>query len=209
MKILRPALIVAILCCFAAGAAFADDIHVVFDPPGAVATSLNGMTNDIFSLASPIPFTWFSCTGNPDVGIFAPGLLTANNGGPETACAEFANLTGAPITQITFDFVGSMGVPGSESVSCGNLAGDPHLSTPSCGADGDGSFTITFSGGTAIPPSVPSEGLESLFFIGEDGVAADQINELSWSAQVPEPGSLTLLAAGMGLIGLCMVFVKR
>lgn len=217
MKIFRPALIAAILCCFAAGAAFADDIHVVFDPPGPVSDTPSSVTTDIFSLASPISFTWTSCISNPDVAKFAPGLLTSFNGGPETACAEFANLTGAPITQITFDFTGTTAFPGANSVSCNTLAGDPHLTDPSCGAGAPGTFTITFAGGAAIPASggdgdgdSDDVGKTSLFFIAEDGVTSvANVNTLGWTASVPEPSSLTMLAAGFGLLGLGMVFVKR
>jgi PEP-CTERM motif-containing protein len=201
MKFLRPALIVALLCFVTAGAAFADDIHVVFDPTLSTAP-LNGMTNIITQLGSAQSFTWFACSSNPDISFFAPGLSG------ETECAEFANRTGMNITQLTFGFEGNPSIPGADSVSCGNVAGDPHLTTASCGPDGD-SFGITFTGGNAIIPSNPETHQESLFFLGEDGVAGQDINNLNWSIAAPEPSSLNLLVAGMGLLGLGLVLAKR
>jgi PEP-CTERM motif len=202
MRFLRPALIVALLCVATAGATFADDIHVVFDPTTSTAP-LNGFTNIITSLTPPIAFTWFACSSNPDIsGVFP--LAPALSG--ETACAEFANDTGMNITSINFAFTANPLIPGADSVSCSNVQGDPHLSSATCGPDGP-LFNITFSGGTPIVPTVGT--VESLFFIGEDGVAVTDINNLGWTASAPEPGSLTLLAAGMGLVGLCMVFAKR
>jgi len=86
MKILRPVLVAAVLWAFAAGAAFADDIHVVFDPTTTTAP-LNGFTNIITSLTPAVGFTWTDCSKNPDIsGTFplAPDLSG------DTACAEFA-----------------------------------------------------------------------------------------------------------------------
>ena len=212
MKYLRPALILALVCFVSVGSAFAT--RVVFDPTQTGIT-LNGDVNDIFTLSPPAPFTWSSCTGNPDVGVLAPGLLTANNGSAEDACAEFANFTGAAITSITFAYTPSptipgAGAPGSPNAGvpqgCETLTGDPHLTTANCTFTSD-TFTYTFSGGASIPPS--GNGLISVFFIGEDGISFTDISNVSWTASVPEPSSLTLLAAGMGLLGLCFAFVKR
>jgi hypothetical protein len=56
MKFLRPALIVALLCVATAGAAFADDIHVVFDPQQMDPP--NNSFTPVFDLTTPISFTW-------------------------------------------------------------------------------------------------------------------------------------------------------
>lgn len=206
MKYFRPVLIVALLCFVSVGSAFAT--RVVFDPPPPTGIQLSASdVNDIFTLQPPSSFTWGSC-GTTDISVLAPGLLTSNNGGAEDACAEFANFTGAPITSITFSYAAGSGVPGADTTpqACQTLIGDPHLTSPSC-AETDNTFTYTFTGGQSIPAS--GNGLISVFFIGEDGIPLTDIGGVTWSASMPEPSSLTLLAAGMGLIGLCMVFVKR
>lgn len=204
MKYIRPAFL-AILLCFVAGAAFAQDpdIKVFFDPPTVpVFQDPNTNFNPITSPTAGISFGWGSCADDP----YAPADISGDE-----ACANFANLTGQALTQMTFTFVAAdpMQIPGANTVSCVSL--DPNLSDASCPG---GTFTpgqlvtVTFSGGISIPPS-PSKTDLSVFFLAENGVDPTQINDLQWTASVTEPSSITLLAAGMGLIGICMVFVKR
>jgi hypothetical protein len=128
----------------------------------------------------------------------------------ETACANFANLTGLPITQLTFTFIADTSIPGANTVSCNSI--DANLAQATCPVDqtfgtGDAVAT-TFFGGTPIPPSGPGNAL-SVFFLGEDGVALSDINNLTWTVSAPEPSSLSLLAAGVGLLGLGLMLAKR
>ena len=201
MKFLRPALIVALLCIATAGAAFADDIHVIFDP--TMVDPINANFNAVTDVTMPLSFTWGSCANDPFIPANSP-LKT------ETACANFANLTGMPITQLTFTFLADPSIPGANTVSCDSI--DPNLSQATCPVNqtfglGDAVAT-TFFGGTPIPPSGPGN-LLSAFFIGEDGVSLDDINKLSWTVAAPEPSTLNLLAAGVGLLGLGLMLAKR
>jgi hypothetical protein len=203
MKFLRPALMVALLSIISASAAFADDIHVIFDPQ-QISDPANNSFNPVVSLTNPISFTWGSCAND----IYVQGTPLAT----ETACANFANLTGVAITQLVFTFLADPSLPnhGADEVSCESI--DPNLSDASCPTDtvfGAGDpVSTTFSGGTPIPPS-PSNTNLSVFFLAEDGVALDKINTLTWTVSASEPSSISLLAAGMGLLGLGLVLAKR
>jgi PEP-CTERM motif-containing protein len=205
MRYLRP-VVIAILVCASSVAMRAQDIKVSFDPPSTpVFIDPNDVFQPITSVNQPVTFAWGACDAadNP----YAPSEI---NG--DTACANFANLTGQAISQLTFTFLASTSIVGGDTVSCASL--DPDLSTPSCPANPPNGFadgtpvSVTFSGGTPIPPSLSKTDL-SVFFLAETGVSAADINSLSWSADVPEPSSLGMLAAGMGLLGLCVGLVKR
>jgi hypothetical protein len=205
MKILRPALIVAILCCFASGAVFAQasksHIHVVFDPPPPVFVDPNNVFTAVTPGSGPVSFAWGACDAadNP----FAPPSIQGDD-----ACANFANISlKDALTFLSFTFIADSSI--ANSVDCTSI--DPALSNAFCpdGPTQDGlPVIITFSGGTAIPPSGSKTNL-SVFFLAETGVAPADINKLSWTVAASEPTSIHLLAAGMGLIGLLMVFTKR
>src|SRR5450755_878964 len=201
MKMLRPALIAAILCFFAAGAALAQShIHVVFDPPPPVFLDPNTVFTPVNPGAGSVTFAWGSCADDP----FAPEGISN-----DTACANFANGSKTDsISALTATFIADSAI--ANSVDCVSI--DPALSNAFCpdGTTEDGQpVNISFTGGLAIPPSGNPKGFLSVFFLAETGVSADDINKLQWTVAAPEPSSITLLAAGMGLIGLCMVLAKR
>jgi hypothetical protein len=187
---IRPALLLALLVLVFSGAAFADDIHVIFDPGGP------GTINFISDPGVPTVASWESCTAT---GI--PLSLSAN-----TACLAFFNETGGAITSLNFSFVVNAALVG-QTIMCDNLPGDPHLSLNTCDPSGP-AFTlgelvnVSFFGGVAIPDNTG-------FFLAENGVPLLDVPDFTATAFVPEPTSLTLLASGMGLLGLCMVLVKR
>ncbi len=188
MKFLRPALIVALLSVVSAGAALADDIHVIFDPGGP------GTTNFIQNPGETYNVAWESCTSN--------GIPQGFAG--DTACIAFTNETGAPISYLNFTFTVNQALVG-QTIMCDNLPGDPHLSANDCNPNSDPFVlgqvvSVNFFGGSPIADN-------SAFFIAENGVALADVPDFGVTA--PEPTSLSLLAAGMGLIGLCMVFAKR
>jgi PEP-CTERM motif-containing protein len=189
MKFLRPALIVALLCVATAGAAFADDIHVIFDPGGP------GTINFIQDPGVPYVASWEDCGSN---GI--PNSLHGND-----ACLAFFNETGGPITDINFTFTVNAALAG-QTIGCDNLPGDPHLSSNTCSSvTGELQLgqvvSVDFFGGVAIPDNVG-------FFLAEDGVSL-AAGVPDFTAEVPEPSSLTLMAAGIGLLGLGLVLTKR
>lgn len=189
MKILRPALIVAILCVFAAGAALADDIHVVFDPVPIPAGTF-GIVTDPTAIYT---VNWESCgsTGIPQQEF-----------GQDDACIALVNETGVALDHLNFSFTVDAALVG-QTIGCDSLDND--LTSNDC-ANTPGPFTlgqlvsVNFFSGDPIPNN-------SAFFFGETGVDLADAPPVGITA--PEPASLTLLAAGMGLVGLGLLFVKR
>src|SRR5271168_2843053 len=197
MKILRPSLIAAILCCFAAGAAFATNIHVVFDPttPGQI-----GDTYVITDPAAVYSVVWGNCNspqngGNP---ILPPSIVG------DDACLAFDNNTGQPLDSFSASFTVTAddGLAG-DTLTCNST--DTFLTAATCTNAplfvGE-VVTVQFNDTTGMQIPVNSN-----FFIAETG--APSLVGTSLTVTAPEPGSITLLAAGMGLVGLCMAFVKR
>jgi hypothetical protein len=193
MKFLRPALIVALLCIATAGAAFADDIHVIFDPQIPQAGPFGIIQQNGVNYTSE----WESCN--------TLGIPQAFAG--QQACLAFINETGADITALNFSFTVNQALVG-QTIGCDNLPGDTHLSSNTCGSvqTGPDGFvlgqlvSVSFFSGDPIPNNFA-------FFIGETGVALADAPTVG--IEVPEPSSLTLMAAGMGLLGLGLVLAKR
>jgi len=192
MKFIRT-LLVALVCCFAAGSAFANNIHVVFDPipipPGTF-----GIVTDPTAIYST---NWESCNSQG---------IPQSEFGSDDACIALVNETGVSLTQLNLSFTVTPDLVGG-SITCTPL--DGVLPVNNCGtATPPGGFTLgqtvsvefTVGAGMAVPNL-------SAFFFGEQG--APDLLGTTVDITAPEPGSLTLLAAGMGLIGLCMVFGKR
>jgi hypothetical protein len=187
---IRLALLALLVLAFS-GAAFADDIHVIFDPGGP------GTINFITDTGVGVDASWELCT--------ATGIPMALQG--HAACLAFFNETGGAITDLNFTFTVNTALAG-QTIMCDNLPGDPHLSSNTCGSV-DGTLfagevvSVDFSGGVPIPNNVG-------FFVAEDGVPFSAgVPDFTATAFVPEPTSLTLLASGMGLLGLALVLTKR
>jgi hypothetical protein len=187
---LRPALLALLVLVFS-GAAFADDIHVIFDPQPATIGSLNLIQS------SGVEYTvnWTACTD--------PVFATTGFGG-DAACLAFLNQTGAAITELNFGFTVNSALVG-QTIACDNAPGDTHLDGNNCDST-PGPFTlgqvvnVNFFGGDPIPNGFA-------FYIAENGVALSDAPPVG--IEVPEPTSMTLLASGMGLLGLALVLTKR
>jgi hypothetical protein len=189
MKFLRPALIVALLSIVSAGAALADDIHVIFDPQTPIPVGNFGVVTDPTAIYS---FSFGSCA--------ATGIPPAFAG--DDGCIALVNESGVSLKSLNLSFIVNAALVG-QTIGCDSL--DENLTSNDC-ANIPGPFTldqivsVNFFAGDPVLNN-------SLFVFGETGVAYQDAPIFSVTA--PEPTPLTLLAAGMGLIGLCMVFAKR
>jgi PEP-CTERM motif-containing protein len=189
MNYIRLALIAAALCVFS-GAAYADDIHVIFDPQ----IPQSGAFGIIESTGVDYTADWEDCG---TLGI--PQSLSGHQ-----ACLGFINETGGAISELNFSFVVNSALVG-QTIACDNQTGDNHLSSNDCSSV-PGPFSlgqlvqVSFFSGDPIPN-------QFAFFIAEDGVALT--NAPPVGVEAPEPSSLGMLASGMGLLGLALVLVKR
>jgi hypothetical protein len=129
------------------------------------------------------------------VGSCAPFGLT----GPEGlfGCLIINNLTGKTVTSLNLAFAVA---PIGQEASCdaGGQDGLPSVLNPtgSCGAQVDGFYNLTFSGGAGIP-----NGNDIVVY--EVGAAPDLFTEGSVSVGVtPEPDSLLLFSTGVMMAGL-------
>jgi len=192
--LLVMALCVAVL--LSAGVARADDPSGTLDP--VQATDILGF-NLIEKSGVNYDVTWTGC-----------GLAQVINYSAfqsSSACIYFVNLTGAPIHTLDFSFNDS-GIPGP--FTC--LSADSYLSAP-CIADQMGNVvTMDYSGGTPIPYTAP---IPTIFIFGLSGddasgspISPQEANmdfSAGTGANVPtyDPGTLMLLATGIGLLGMC------
>ncbi|MGA2812529.1 MAG: PEP-CTERM sorting domain-containing protein [Candidatus Acidiferrum sp.] len=190
MKYFRLVMLAALVLVFS-GAAFADDIHVIFDPQPATL----GTLNLIQSTGVDYTVDWANCGD----------AVFANTGfSGDAACLAFLNQTGAAINELNFGFTVNAALVG-QTIACDNAPGDTHLDGNDCAAT-PGPFVlgqvvnVSFFGGDPIPSGFA-------FYIAENGVALADAPPVG--VEVPEPASLTLLASGMGLLGLCLVLAKR
>jgi len=187
---IRLALLALLVLAFS-GAAFADDIHVIFDPQPATIGNLNL----IQSTGVEYTVNWANCTD----AVFATTGFSGDN-----ACLAFLNQTGAAINSLNFTFTVNAALVG-QTIACDNAPDDTHLDANDC-ASTPGPFTlgqvvaVNFFGGDPIPNGFA-------FYIAENGVALADAPTVG--IEIPEPSSLTLMASGMGLLGLCLVLAKR
>ena len=206
MKILRPALIAAILCCFAAGAAFANSVRVVFDPPSA-----------------PIPISDLGGLGAilDPTAVYSVPTESCNSLGPQQAfnpaaddtgdtCIALLNLTNTSLSQFDVSFVLTQAIVTNDdptSVACLTTPTDTQLLSFSCDPNGTLNVGDTVSAQFFAANSTQDVPPNTAIFVEIQGIALADLSNVNVTA--PEPTSLTLLAAGMGLIGLCMAFSKR
>jgi len=192
-KFIRAALLLALVALVSSGAAFADDIKVIFDPPPDLPPPA-GIINYITQNGVTYNVNWESCgaTGVP------PSFSM------DDACLVFLNQTGAALSAINLSFTVNQYLANqNQTLGCESL--DDTLPSNSCGSV-SGVLTlgelvnVSFFGGTPIMNN-------GAFYIGETGVPL--IDAPTIGIEVSEPTSLTLLASGMGLLGLCVLLTKR
>jgi|SRR5277367_2644250 len=206
MKFIRPALIVALMCFSAAGASFANNVRVVFDPP--IAIGLIGGTGGLGDLLDPsavyiVPTE--SCnTAGPEAVFNPPANDTTD------ACIALLNQTNTSLSSFTVSFVLTQAIVTNDlptSVTCGTTLADTQLLSNIC--DPNGTFNVGDTVSVQFFAADPSQDVPSgaSIFVDIQGISFNDLGSVNVTA--PEPGSFALLAAGMGLVGLCMAFVKR
>jgi len=196
MKLLRLTFVCAVVL-LSASVALADDPQGVLDP--LQATDILGF-NLIEQSGVDYNVAWTGC------GLAQ--LINYNAFKNSTACIYFVNLTGAPIYTLDFSF-NDTGISGP--FSC--ISADSYLSAPCTAAQTGNVVTMDYSGGTPIPYTAP---IPTVFIFGLAGATDSSGAPLSpqeanmdfsagTGANVPtyDPGTLMLLASGIGLLGVC------
>lgn len=150
-------------------------------------------------LGQPISVAWQSCSNDGIPGSFSGATP------PYVACLALNNLTGSPISSLTFQFTVPAGLAG-QSVDCSSdgvyLASSTDCPTGNLVAGSVVSFG--FSGLPPIPTSTD-------FFLG---ASADGLTDpsdfpgISVTASVPEPAELGMFGFGLALIAV-LVEVRR
>lgn len=182
LRYFRPALLAALVFVFC-GAAFADDIHVTFDPV-PIPVGNFGVITDPTAIYS---FSFINCTS---VGI--PSEFAGDDG-----CIALINETGVALPSLTLSFVVNSALVG-QTISCESL--DGNLTSNNC-ASVPAPFTlgqpvsVQFFGGTAIPN-------DSLLVFGETGVAFQDapVFDVTAAVTAPEPSAAAFMLLGVGLL---------
>ena len=206
MKFIRPALIVALICFFAAGASLANGVHVVFDPPSTPVpiSTLGG-------LGAILDPTAVYSVPTEDCNTLGPKQAFDITGpDPGDACIALLNLTNTFLSQFDISFILTQAIVTNDDptgVTCTTTPLDQQLLSSSC--DPNGTFNVGDTVSAQFFAANPSQDVppNTAIFVEVQGISYMDLQSTNVTA--PEPTSLTLLAAGMGLIGLCMVFAKR
>jgi len=198
MKLLRflalPLLVLAM-----SSPAWADDINIIFDPVQGIPFDGGYLINQ---QGVNYTVTWGSCDPSVNTSLaLATDFTTfmANNtpAGMKSGCLAFVNGTGAPITEVDLTIV-SNGLSNDNETFCQSI--DVYLTNATCtGSLSEGGVTLTFNGGSSIPPSTQT--MASMFFIGEIGVDPSLITT-DVSAPTYDPSTLVLLLVGMTILGM-------
>lgn len=184
---MKACLRLAVLCgiaFFLSSVASADDIHVTLDPSTPI---VSGSYDLILAQGTAYSVTWVSCSDPAFIGTGLQG---------DQACLAFINKSSAPIAELNLTFTNLVGLD-NQTVTCDNL--DSYLTGNSCASvptiQAGGTYSFDFFGGDAI-----GNGLA--FYLGETGVSLADMQADPWSVDVPEPGTLVLLLAGLGALFL-------
>jgi hypothetical protein len=189
-------MVVSVVVLLAAGTALADDPQVVFDP--TQTTNILGF-NLVFQTGTTYDVSWTGC------GIAQ--LINYSAFKNSTACLYFVNLTGAPITDLSFafndtGFTGSFGCTSADGLLTSNNCPE----TITAGNE----ITVDFFGGSPVPYTFP---IPTVFIVGLAGDAtgppitpdvANQSFAAATTANVPtyDPGTLILLLGGVAMLAL-------
>src|ERR1700759_2348616 len=115
MRYFRPA-ILAVLVLIFSGAAFADDIHVIFDPETPIPVGNFGVVTDPTAVYT---FSFGSCTAT---GI--PSAFSEDDG-----CIALVNETGRALSSLNLSFVVNSFLVG-QTIGCDSL--DDNLTSNDC-----------------------------------------------------------------------------
>jgi PEP-CTERM motif len=188
MRYFRSALLALFALCMISGAAFADDIHVVFDPTATPPEI--GNFNLIQQTNTPYLVSWVSC------GSFGVPSGLAN----QSACLLFLNETGGAINDLNFQFTANTALAG-QTVACNSI--DEFLTSNTCGSvsgelQAGEPVSVDFFGGQPI-------GNFMAFFFGETGVSLADAPPITLTVPTPEPGTLVLLLAGFAVVAFSLL----
>lgn len=197
-RIWQALAVAAIICAFSSVAAATDFSIGWNDPPSTFSTypiTTTGVATS-FSLSTPWPLT---STG---VGCDSTGTsLTASD-----LCATFKNDLSAPLTSMELQFTVA---PSSDpligqSISCGTGVFTANNCSDYSSLSANETVTLLFTGG-----NIPVGNSLVLALTSLNGATPGDFQNLTYTAGVPEPSSLLLLGAGLGLLALMGVLKKR
>lgn len=151
-------------------------------------------------LGHPISVAWQACTNQGIPGDFSSATP------PYIACLALNNLTGSPISSLTFQFVVPSLLNG-QTVDCsndGHYLGSPANCPTGKLATGE-LVTFGFSGLPPIPNNTD-------FFLGASADGLTDPNDfpgVNMTAALPEPAALGMFGLGLALIAVLVELRRR